>query len=79
MGVDMVGDVYEKLFLFIMETFLILVILIAQMEEIEYEDRAAKEATEILLQKEFPQVPKRFPIPSKWDAGYGIYVYCIEC
>ena len=56
-----------------------MVIFIAQMEEIEYEDRAAKEATDILLQKEFPQVPKRFPIPSKWDAGYGIYVYCIEC
>jgi hypothetical protein len=27
-----------------------------QMEEIEYEDRAAKEATDMLLQKEFPQV-----------------------
>lgn len=27
------------------------------MEEIEYEDSAAKEATDILLQNEFPQVP----------------------
>ncbi len=29
------------------------------MEEIEYEDRAAKEATDMLLQKEFPQVRYR--------------------
>jgi hypothetical protein len=29
---------------------------VEQMEEIEYEDRAAKEATDMLLQKEFPQV-----------------------
>jgi hypothetical protein len=26
------------------------------MEEIEYEDRAAKEAADMLMQKEFPQV-----------------------